>query len=74
MVFPAFIDGRSELYGGPFIERYNRDISLADLDDFLKLLEQYKFGATQLIRIRRRTRLLTGCPTGSAFTKAMTSP
>ena len=45
---PTFIDGRSELYGGPFIERYNRDMSLADLRDFLVLLDQYKFGATLL--------------------------
>lgn len=45
---PTFIDGRSELYGGPFIERYNRDIALADLDDFLKLLDQYKIEATLL--------------------------
>jgi hypothetical protein len=45
---PTFIDGRSELYGGPFIERYNRDITLADLDDFLKLLDQYKIDATLL--------------------------
>ncbi|WP_159011039.1 hypothetical protein [Bradyrhizobium sp. S69] len=45
---PTFIDGRGELYGGSFIARYNRDISLADLPDFLKLLDQYKFGATLL--------------------------
>jgi hypothetical protein len=45
---PTFIDGRSELYGGPFIVRYNRDVSLADLRDFLELLDQYKFGATLL--------------------------
>ncbi|WP_213739408.1 hypothetical protein [Bradyrhizobium sp. dw_411] len=45
---PTFIDGRSELYGGQFIERYNRDLSLADLDDLLKLLDRYKFGATLL--------------------------
>jgi hypothetical protein len=45
---PTFIDGRGELYGGPFIERYNRDVSLADLDDFLKLLDQYKIEATLL--------------------------
>jgi hypothetical protein len=45
---PTFIDGRSELYGGAFIERYNRDIALADLDDFLKLLDQYKIAATLL--------------------------
>jgi hypothetical protein len=45
---PTFIDGRGELYGGQFIARYNRDLSLADLGDFLKLLDQYKFGATLL--------------------------
>jgi hypothetical protein len=45
---PTFIDGRGELFGGPFIARYNRDLSLADLKDFLKLLDQYKFGATLL--------------------------
>ena len=45
---PTFIDGRGELYGGQFIVRYNRDLSLADLRDFLKLLDQYKFGATLL--------------------------
>jgi hypothetical protein len=45
---PTFIDGRGELYGGEFIARYNRDLSLADLGDFLKLLDQYKLGATLL--------------------------
>jgi hypothetical protein len=45
---PTFIDGRGELYGGQFITRYNRDVSLADLPDFLELLDQYKFGATLL--------------------------
>jgi hypothetical protein len=45
---PTFIDGRGELFGGQFIERYNRDLSLADLRDFLKLLDEYKFSATLL--------------------------
>ncbi len=45
---PTFIDGRGELYGGPFIARYERDVSLADLPDFLKLLDDYKIGATLL--------------------------
>jgi hypothetical protein len=45
---PTFIDGRGELYGGPFITRFNRDVSLAELRDFLKLLDEYKFGATLL--------------------------
>jgi hypothetical protein len=45
---PTFIDGRGELYGGEFIARYNRGLSLADLADFLKLLDHYKFSATLL--------------------------
>ncbi|MCP3370395.1 hypothetical protein [Bradyrhizobium cajani] len=45
---PTFIDGRGELYGGPFINRYNRAIALADLGDFLKLLDEYNIGATLL--------------------------
>jgi hypothetical protein len=45
---PTFIDGRSELYGAPFIVRYNRAVSLADLRDFLKLLDDYKIEATLL--------------------------
>jgi hypothetical protein len=45
---PTFIDGRGELYGGPFIIRYNRAVSLDDLGDFLKLLDEYKIGATLL--------------------------
>jgi hypothetical protein len=36
------------LYGGQFIARYNRDLSLADLRDFLKLLDEYKIDATLL--------------------------
>jgi hypothetical protein len=34
------------LYGGQFIARYNRDVSLADLRILLKLLDEYKLGAT----------------------------
>ena len=45
---PTFIDGRSELYGGPFIERYNRGLALVDLDGFFNLLDQYKIEATLL--------------------------
>ncbi len=45
---PTFIDGRGELYGGPFIERYNRALALIDLGDFLKLLDEYRIGATLL--------------------------
>lgn len=45
---PTFIDGRAELYGGPFIDRYNRALALVDLGDFLKLLDEYDIGATLL--------------------------
>ncbi|QOZ79414.1 hypothetical protein XH83_30860 [Bradyrhizobium sp. CCBAU 53351] len=45
---PTFIDGRGELYGGPFINRYNRALALVDLVDFLKLLDEYEIGATLL--------------------------
>ena len=45
---PTFIDGRGELYGGPFINRYNRALALIDLEDLLKLLDEYKIGATLL--------------------------
>jgi hypothetical protein len=45
---PTFIDGRGELYGGPFINRYNRALALIDLNDFLKLLDEYGIGATLL--------------------------
>ncbi|MBR0699546.1 hypothetical protein JQ599_06520 [Bradyrhizobium diazoefficiens] len=45
---PTFIDGRGELYGGSFINRYNRALALVDLVDFLKLLDEYKIGATLL--------------------------
>ena len=34
--------------GGQFIARYNRDLSMADLPDFLELLDQYKLGRTLL--------------------------
>jgi hypothetical protein len=44
----TFIDGRSELYGGTFIERYNRDISLQDPNDLFRLLDQYEIDATLL--------------------------
>lgn len=45
---PTFIDGRGELYGGRFLHRYNNALSLADLNDFLKLLDDYKIDATLL--------------------------
>lgn len=43
-----FIDGRTELYGADFVLRYDRALGLQDLPGFLKLLDQYRFGATLL--------------------------
>ena len=43
-----FIDGRGELYGGDFAIRYARALSLQNLPDFLRLLDQYKFKTTLL--------------------------
>jgi hypothetical protein len=45
---PPFIDGRTELYGGDFMLRHYRAVTLADLRDFLRLLDEYRIGATLL--------------------------
>jgi len=59
---PTFIDGRGELFGGQFIARYNRDISLADLDDFLKLLDEYSIRSTLLAPNTPAVQLLDRLP------------
>ena len=43
-----FIDGRGEIYGADFALRYNRALSLKNLADFLRLLDDYKIGTTLL--------------------------
>ena len=43
-----FIDGRTELYGTDFVLRHHRAVALADLIDFLRLLDEYRIGATLL--------------------------
>jgi hypothetical protein len=45
---PTFIDGRTELFGGDFTARVYRAATLADLNDFVALLDEYKIGATLL--------------------------
>jgi hypothetical protein len=45
---PVFIDGRSELYGGAFIARHVRAVTLADLKDFLAQLNEFSIDATML--------------------------
>jgi hypothetical protein len=44
-----FIDGRTEVYGEAFMLRYNRAVTLQDLPDFLKLLDDYHIETTLLI-------------------------
>ena len=45
---PTFIDGRTELYGGAFFDRYYRAVTLADPAEFDRLLEKYRIRATLL--------------------------
>jgi len=45
---PPFIDGRTELYGSDFVLRNYRAVTLADLPDFLRLLDEYRIDATLL--------------------------
>ncbi|UWU94022.1 hypothetical protein [Bradyrhizobium sp. CB1015] len=59
---PTFIDGRAELFGGPFIDRYNRALALIDLGDFLKLLDDYKISATLLAPSAPATAMLDRLP------------
>lgn len=53
-----FIDGRTELYGGAFTARENAAVTLQDLPDFLKLLDQYDIQATLLNPARPANALL----------------
>ena len=59
---PTFIDGRTELYGGDFLARDTRAVTLADLPDFLKLLDEYKIGATLLMPTTPAVALLDTLP------------
>lgn len=57
-----FIDGRSELYGGAFIARHHRAVSLENLPDLLVLLEKYHIGATLFAPERPAVALLDRLP------------
>ncbi|WLA79982.1 hypothetical protein [Bradyrhizobium elkanii] len=46
---PTFIDSRAELYGAAFIRRYLRAITLDDLADFIRLLDEYKVDSTLVL-------------------------
>jgi hypothetical protein len=45
---PPFIDGRADLYGEAFMMRYHRALSLEDIPDFLRLLDDYRIETTLL--------------------------
>ncbi|MGY4478362.1 hypothetical protein [Bradyrhizobium sp. USDA 3364] len=46
---PTFIDSRAELYGAAFLKRYLRAITLEDLPDLVRLLDEYKVESTMLL-------------------------
>jgi hypothetical protein len=43
-----FIDGRGELYGEAYMLRHDRALSLQNLPDFLRLLDEYRIQTTLL--------------------------
>jgi hypothetical protein len=45
---PIFVDARAELYGPAFLTRYSRAITLQDVPDFVRLLDEYRIDATLL--------------------------
>ena len=57
-----FIDGRTELYGRDFMLRYQRAVTLADLPDFLRLLDEYRIETTLLIPATPAVALLDRSP------------
>uniref|UniRef100_A0A973VZR4 Uncharacterized protein n=1 Tax=Bradyrhizobium septentrionale TaxID=1404411 RepID=A0A973VZR4_9BRAD len=59
---PTFIDSRAELYGPAFINRYSRALSLQDIPDFVRLLDEYKIDTTLLLPSTRAVGLLDRLP------------
>ena len=57
-----FIDGRSEVYGGRLLLRHTRALTLEDLPDFLRLLDEYWIGATLLMPSTPAVALLDRLP------------
>jgi len=45
---PTFIDGRTELFGRDFVDRYNQAVSLQNFADFTRVLDEYKIEVTLL--------------------------
>ncbi|MCP1756874.1 hypothetical protein [Bradyrhizobium elkanii] len=59
---PTFIDSRAELYGSAFLTRYYLAVSLHDVPDFVRLLDEYKIDATLLAPSTRAAGLLDRLP------------
>jgi hypothetical protein len=59
---PPFIDGRAELYGEAYTLRHDRALSLQNLPDFLRLLDEYRIGVTLLIPSTPAVALLDRLP------------
>ena len=59
---PPFIDGRTDLYGEQFVQRYYRGVMLEDVPDFLKLLDDYKIETALLIPTTPAVALLDRLP------------
>lgn len=59
---PTFIDSRAELYGPILLNRYVRAVSLDDLADFVRLLDEYKLDATLLFPSTQAVGLLDRLP------------
>jgi hypothetical protein len=59
---PPFIDGRAELYGQAYVLRHDRALSLQNLPDFLRLLDEYRIGATLLTPTTPAVALLDRLP------------
>ena len=45
---PVFIDGRADMYGDQFLEKYDDAISLRSSDGLTRLLAEHRIGATML--------------------------
>ena len=59
---PPFIDGRTELYGAAFTIRHDRALSLKNLPDFMRLLDDYRIRTTLLIPTTPAVALLDRLP------------
>jgi hypothetical protein len=55
---PPFIDGRGDVYGAEYIERYRNAVWLENVSDFIRLLDEYQITATLLSPTRPAIGLL----------------